>query len=368
MGSAVVAMTALLLFSGCATPSLPSRVKEPIGFDWTAQRVHIGTQTYLPLDAVATQLRGRQEWDPKSQVWMLTALGHELRLAPHMSVALVDGVPYALSATPILDPNGRLLLPEGLWHDRLFQWRTPERIPPPVPSVRLKTIVVDAGHGGHDPGALGPTGLKEKTVALAIARFLRDMLIKDGFRVVMTRYDDRFIPLEERSAIANREGGDLFVSIHANASRRRSASGFEVYYLSEATDDHARALEAAENASLPGWVAPWQAPVPKDVQTIVWDLIYTEHRAESRRLGEEICWAAAQLGLPWRSRGVKSARFWVLKGSRMPAVLVEVGFITSYDGERHLSNPEIQRRLAQIVRQGILRYRDRLDRDYAYLR
>jgi N-acetylmuramoyl-L-alanine amidase len=228
-----------------------------------------------------------------------------------------------------------------------------------------RTIVLDAGHGGHDPGAVGPTGLREKTVTLEVAKSLRDLLVRDGFRVIMTRYDDRFVSLGGRSAVANREEADLFVSVHANASRRRSISGFEAYYLSEATDDQARALEAAENTALPEEVG---RPISSDTEAIIWDLLYTEHRAESLELASDICRGMSGAGIVSRNRGVKSARFAVLKGARMPAVLVEVGFVSHRDEEVRLRRPDYRTRLAEGIRQGILRFRDRLEREYARAR
>ena len=179
----------------------------------------------------------------------------------------------------------------------------------------------------------------------------------------MTRYKDRFISLGGRSRVANKQGGDLFISVHANASRSRSVSGFEAYYLSEATDDHARAIAAAENASLPDEVGE---AVPTHTEAIIWDLLYTEHRAESTELAREICRGLADRRLSSRNRGVKSARFAVLKGARMPAVLVEVGFVSHPGEESRLGSASYRQRLAEGIRNGILGFRDRLEKQYAF--
>jgi len=305
---------------------------------------------------------GTERWDTDIQVWYLTAGRHELRLAPELTVVLVDGLPLVLSRPPVMR-SGKLFLPESLWRQTLSKWKG-EPAPsltarPSLSKTRIKTIVVDAGHGGKDPGASGRSGLKEKTVVLGIARRLRDLLARDGFRVIMTRYDDRFISLSRRTEIANQEGADLFISIHANAARSRKVSGYEAYYLSEATDDHARAMAASENAVLPTGVD--NGSVPDGMLPIVWDLLYTEHRAESTELATSIVQGMARRRLPTQNRGVKSARFYVLKGTRMPAVLIEVGFISHPQEERRLRDRDYRQRIAEGIRNGVLSFRNNVE-------
>ncbi len=318
-----------------------------------ANRIEIGNSAYLPSSALEKELKGEGRWDLESQVWTLTTGAHELKAVPQMSVVLIDGAPFECPTPPVLR-EGELFLPEGLWNQGVARWTLPAppgRIAPPA--LRLGTIILDAGHGGRDPGAIGRNGLREKSVTLDVALRLRDLLEQDGFRVVMTRDEDRFVSLPRRSAIANTEGGDLFVSIHANASRRRSISGYEVYYLSEATDDHARALEAAENVSLPTEVGE---SVPSEAEAIVWDLLYTEQRAESLELASSIC-QGLRRELPSQNRGVKSARFAVLKGTRMPSILIEVGFITHPAEEARFHAAAYRQRLAEGIRNGIRNFK-----------
>ncbi len=331
-----------------------------------AQRVYYQGSYYFEAASVARELRGIEQWDPGTRIWRLTAGTHDIRLAPQMEVAMVDGISYPLSSPAIVDSRGRLLVPERFYNDRLARWQPPpSMIQRPAAAGRLRVITVDAGHGGHDPGAFGRTGLKEKTITLDIARRLADLLRKDGFQVVMTRNDDRFIPLPGRSSIANRAGADLFISVHANASRSRSADGFEAYYLSEATDDHARAIEAAENATLP---EEWGEAVPSQSQAILWDLLYTENRVESSELASHICRGMTGNKMASKCRGIKTARFAVLKGARMPSVLVEVGFITHPKEESYLRSPEYRQRIAEGIRRGVVAFRDEMDRRYAYAR
>jgi N-acetylmuramoyl-L-alanine amidase len=232
------------------------------------------------------------------------------------------------------------------------------RIPEEV--YRIRKIVIDPGHGGKDPGAIGPTGLKEKDVVLSIAKILKKKLEDAGYEVVLTREDDTYISLWRRIYIANKEGADLFISIHANSARYRRASGFEVYYLAEATDDEARALAAAENYPL-----GFNEELPDNiyVQATIWDLLYAGNREESMILADRICRALnRQLGT--RNRGVKSANFYVLRGVQMPAVLVEVGFISNRYEEKKLRNWSFKNRIAEAILEGIRSY----EREYAFRR
>lgn len=340
---------ALFFFSGCATrPPLRPAILPSLA----PYRLTIGSVNYLPSSIVTKGAKGRARWDQEAFVWSFSVGTHTLMATPYLPVVLVDGIPERLSSPPLFK-EGELLLPEALWTRWIARWAA---LPPPVRPTAvplLRRIVVDAGHGGHDPGAISRTGLREKSVTLDIARRLRELLTQEGFHVVMSRDGDRFIPLSRRSEIANREGGDLFVSIHANASRVRSVSGFEVYYLSEATDDHARALEAAENASLPSEIGKTAS---SDTEAIVWDLLYTEHRAESTKLASSIC-QGLKRQLPSQNRGVKSARFAVLKGTRMPAILIEVGFLSNSQEEARLRDPSYRQRLAEGITAGILSFR-----------
>jgi N-acetylmuramoyl-L-alanine amidase len=201
-------------------------------------------------------------------------------------------------------------------------------------------VVIDPGHGGKERGAVGPTGLMEKDVTLALARKLRTQLQKDPtVNVVLTRDQDRFVPLDERTAIANHNRADLFISIHLNASRRSSAFGAETYFLSaEATDDEARLLAGLEN-SADDEHEQLRAGMPdyeeRGLDLILWDLAQNQYLAESSALAEAVQREMNQL-IGTRDRGVRQAPFRVLMGATMPAILVEVGFVTNSDEERML--------------------------------
>jgi N-acetylmuramoyl-L-alanine amidase len=242
-------------------------------------------------------------------------------------------------------------------------YRPAERPPPTRPAAPvagLRTIVLDAGHGGHDPGAVGPTGLQEKDLTLDLARRLGALLQEElGVRVVLTRSRDVFLPLRERTALANREKADLFVSIHVNAAAGQSAAGTETYFLSsEATDNAARAAAAFENKVVA--LEAGAGGASRDVlRTILWDLAQSDFQQESSRLAEALQNTLDRaLRLP--SRGVKQAPFYVLGGAAMPAVLVELGFITNAQEEQRLRDDGYRERLVRALAVGVESYK----RDY----
>lgn len=209
----------------------------------------------------------------------------------------------------------------------------------------MRMIVVDAGHGGHDPGT-SHFGLKEKQMALDIARRLRVHLQQLGFTVVMTRETDHFIPLSRRPAVANRLGADLFVSVHINANRSSRVSGIEVYYPRESV--------ISATAQWPPDVQPSEVAVPSTVvRQTLWDLVLRQARARSRRLGLSVCRAMRE-ALQGPCRGVKGARFVVLREAWMPAVLVEVGYVTNHAEAKRLRSTEYREAAARGIANGIL--------------
>jgi N-acetylmuramoyl-L-alanine amidase len=214
-------------------------------------------------------------------------------------------------------------------------------------------VVVDAGHGGVDPGARGPGGTREKDVSLAVARRLAALLREDpGLEVRMTRDRDTLIALRDRSRLANlwREGERpaLFISIHCNANDSRAARGFETYFLSEAKTEDARRVAQMENAA-----QKYEGNVELDpLSFILHDLRQNHYLRESNDWAGAIQRELAEVH-PGPNRGVKQAGFYVLNGTFMPAVLVELGFITHPREEEMLSDPEHQRQLARGLARSI---------------
>jgi N-acetylmuramoyl-L-alanine amidase len=218
----------------------------------------------------------------------------------------------------------------------------------------IKKVVIDAGHGGYDPGAMGRNGLKEKTVTLDIAKRLAVIMRGAGVKVVMTRSIDVFVPLEQRVKIANESGADLFISVHINASRQRSLNGFEVYYVSPQVNDYKRAKEAAGEYTL-RLEDGQAADVPYEAKRILWDMFYSYSRAESSVLAGHICSKIAG-EMQMKILGVKNARFHVLRGANMPAVLIEAGFVSNPSEEAQLRNSRYRQRLAECIARGLESY------------
>jgi N-acetylmuramoyl-L-alanine amidase len=222
----------------------------------------------------------------------------------------------------------------------------------------VRRIVIDAGHGGHDPGTIGPRGLQEKSLVLDVALRLERLVRQElGAEVVLTRSTDVFIPLEERTAIANSRGADLFLSIHANASRSPRARGIETYFLNFARSPHAEAVAARENAISPATL--------KDLQNLVKAIATNSKIDESRDFAaavHESMVAGVREQHAVLDRGVHTAPFYVLIGANMPAVLAEIAFVSNPDDERRLKSPEYRELLAGSLLRGVRSYLEALNR------
>lgn len=221
------------------------------------------------------------------------------------------------------------------------------------------TVVLDPGHGGDAQGAIGPDGVREKDLSLAIARRIAARLKRLGAKVVLTRTGDISVPLANRAAIATAIRADLFVSVHLNsmptAEQRRHSRGVETYFLSaDATDSHARAVAARENADR---LAGEPEPDPDDpVAGILGDLQDADALQGSSRLAYAVHEKLVSR-LRAEDRGVKQAPFYVLAGARMPAVLLEVGFVSHADESRKLRSAAYQERIAEAVAEGVRAFR-----------
>ena len=231
-----------------------------------------------------------------------------------------------------------------------------------------RLVVVDAGHGGPDNGMTGPIGdgprIVEKNVTLAVAQLLAQQLRDSGIDVLMTRTSDTLIALSDRGRIANRNKGDLFVSVHVNATGSRSAAGarergYETYFLAEAKSEDALRVERMENEAVK-FETGANAPKGDPLSFIINDMAQNEHLRESNDLAETI-----QDGFrhfhPGKDRGVQQANFAVLRGSYMPAVLVEIGFGTNASEAAYLLERGNQRTIAESIAKGVLDYLSHYD-------
>ncbi len=221
--------------------------------------------------------------------------------------------------------------------------------------LTVETIMIDAGHGGKDPGAQA-NKITEKNTALKMALLLGDELKKKGFTVIYTRKNNIFIPLEKRAQMSNEKKADLFISIHCNANNSSKVNGFETYYLSPAKSNDAVTVAARENGISTKEIS--------DLQYILADLMLDSKLKESRQLAsythKGTLARLKKAGFTHKDNGVRAAPFYVLMGARMPAVLVELGYITNDDDAKRIKSDKFLQRVAEGLTQGIINYKSAL--------
>lgn len=335
-----------LLPSGCATV--------PHGPVSESRFIYIDGAQYLPLSAAAKRYGLDLLWDPETRRAELSSENVKVRLRPGSPVLVINGQTEVLD-DPVLFHDGMVIVPASF--TKQLSPYLAERPHPAFlqPKYRIRRMIVDAGHGGQDPGAIGRRGLKEKIVALDIAKRLKLELEAQNIEVVLTRKDDTFVSLHRRTYVANGSDADFFVSIHCNASRSRGVDGFEVYHLRSTAEIASQAVADAEEP-LPLEEEAAYDPDSSSLRAVLWDLVHTEHRVESSELARSVAWAMTRR-LPTPNRGVKGARFYVLRGVRMPAVLVEVGFISNAEEEQRLRSRDYRQEVAEAIAAGILAYK-----------
>jgi N-acetylmuramoyl-L-alanine amidase len=294
--------------------------------------------------------------------------------APAIGIELGPRFSTYRTADNVLDPNQARLTIDLVSAETSITSTpppaTPSPFPPPAPvpvrppmfaenapAAALRTIVLDPGHGGEKEGAHGPGGSLEKHVTLAVAKQLKTALeAKLGVRVLLTREDDRTMELDERAAFANNNKADIFLSLHANASVRASISGAAVYYLSLSDyTDEARRVAIAEN----GQALPTIAGADRQVELILWEMAQVQHIEQSAALAGVIERQLAER-VKMNSRAIQQAPFRVLVGANMPAVLVEMGFITNPAEEKQLNTASFQQAIVQSLVASVVSFRDYL--------
>ncbi len=219
--------------------------------------------------------------------------------------------------------------------------------------LKIHRVVLDAGHGGHDTGSIGPEGLREKDLVLDVTRRLGAIIEERlGSEVVYTRADDTFIPLDRRTHIANEAHADLFLSIHANSSQLRTATGVETYYLNFTTSKTALEVAARENAGAEKSIF--------ELQDLLKQIALKDKVEESRefatRVQSSLYAASTRTNGKSRDRGIRKAPFVVLIGASMPSVLAEIGFVSNTKDEAIMKRPDYRQRIAEALYKGIATY------------
>jgi N-acetylmuramoyl-L-alanine amidase len=300
------------------------------------------TVAKLDTPDISPEKRGPEKTDP-------------VRLDPEKtkSASTIPGPPSPLDTktstakkkrkTPTADPEVREAQPTASGERSLTR----------ALGLKIGRIVIDPGHGGHDTGTIGPNGLEEKDLVLDVSRRLGTLLqTRLGAEVIFTRQDDTFIPLETRTAIANQEGADLFVSVHANSSHDPDARGVETYYLNFTSSPDALEVAARENAVSEESI--------HELQDLVKKIALKEKIDESQEFASDVQsslhsgLAAKNPGV--RDRGVKKAPFIVLIGANMPSILAEISFVSNPGDERRMATAEYRQKIAESLYRGIAKY------------
>jgi len=322
-----------------------------IYIDILGAKLALASRDPVPTDGLLSQVRlGQYSADVVRVVLDMQSLG------AHNAFLLTD--PYRL----VIELQGQKGQ-ERLWTNEppvkveatarrsMAQAKKPNITAPAVNNLRK--IVLDPGHGGKDPGAIGAGGLAEKDIALSIAKKLAVKLKNEmGIQVVLTRKDDRFVALEDRTAMANAENADLFISLHVNASPNAEARGIETYYLDNTTDEAAMRLAARENAAARKNISDLQFILSDMTQNMkLEDSITLAHRVQGAIVG-----GMSKVMSDVKDLGVKQALFYVLVGARMPSVLVEMFFITNRTEGRALALASYQDAMVEALFEGIQKY------------
>lgn len=226
--------------------------------------------------------------------------------------------------------------------------------------LKIGKVVIDAGHGGHDTGTIGPHGLNEKDLVLDVSLRLGKLIQqKLGSEVIYTRSDDTFIPLEQRTQIANEEKADLFISIHANSSPVFSATGVETYYFNFTSEKSALDLATRENATSTSSIHD----LNDLLQKVVLKAKVEESREFAQRVQSSLYSMSAKMNTRSRDRGVRKAPFVVLIGATMPSILAEIGFVSNPHDETLLKKPEQRQKIAEALYKGIEQYANTLSHE-----
>jgi N-acetylmuramoyl-L-alanine amidase len=327
------------------------------------------SRRYTALDELASQLGAGIEIEDRTAIVRLRRQDRQAAVVPGMAFALVGSELVELDRE-VTVYQGRAYVPRDAARaiERLFRLEGVVRPPPPAPprppapGVRHFTrICLDPGHGGKDPGAISSRGLREKHVVLATAQAVAEELTRRGIEVVWTRDDDVFIELNDRPALAARQGADAFLAIHANAMGDRSVTGIELFYCDDRYDTVAVAADAtrAGRSPLPKELGG-SRPLPAAAGQAALQMLLEEYQRESRELAAALQSAFARAGLQVRS--VRSAGYRVLRLAETPAVLVEIGFLTNRNEEALLRTDSYRRRLAAALADGVDSYRRSLER------
>ena len=331
---------AMIIFTGgCAT--IPQQPLIGSGHDYS-------------LNTICSQHNVIWTWDHTSQVATLQFGGAQAQALVGSAVVLLDQETIHLSS-PVKMVNSSVIVPAD-FKEKVIDWLYNQHIKgkEEYKYLNVRKVIIDAGHGGKDPGAIGLDGLQEKNVVLDIAQRMEKILRKRGVDVVMTRNKDEFLTLEKRTELTSEQKADLFVSIHGNSHPDRNVQGLEVYVAK----DMGYAERNEEQRQKNHKILFTNLAINRDsreVQKIVSDMLYVHKQTESRNFSDQLA-QDTTLEVNIKNLGRKNSRFFVLRYTLIPAVLVEVGFLTNPKEARLLETAEQREKIARALADSILNY------------
>ena len=316
---------------------------------------------FLSTSSIANAFDGVHFFVEDKAKEVLKIWGHEFVFTYANKYAVLDGVSYRIKYPCRYEKDNFLI---GIEDFKFLLSQATEfdiNLDGNILSINTKNnergsivIVIDPGHGGKDPGAIGKNGTYEKNIVLDISRRISSIIGDEDVDVILTRDSDVFIPLADRTQIANEKGANVFISIHCNASKNRQITGIETFFLSPAKNHYARTTASLENAAL---LLEENPPVKDldDVEIIIADMLHSEYIKESYRLSQLIQDKLIS-NIKRKDRGVNQAGFYVLAGAFMPSVLIEIGFISNPDEEKMLNQAYFRQRVSQSISDGIIAF------------
>jgi N-acetylmuramoyl-L-alanine amidase len=279
-------------------------------------------------------------YDTIDDTIMIRSANIDMRLILNSNIGYLNGRIFALPKEPIYS-YGRILVPKDIERVLSSGETTVFKLP-----LNIKTVVVDPGHGGKDPGAISATGLEEKDLNLKVSKYLKDELEQRGFKVILTRSGDKYLTLQERVDVARQNNADLFISIHSNSSRSRSLKGVEMYHLSAARfNSEERAIDLAKEE------CSKMKEMPFDAEVILWDMLLSKNYTLSIEFSHALYFNFKNLG--FNVKPPKKAPFYVLRLAYVPSVLVEIGYISNRYEERFLKRDSYQSQIAEAIALGV---------------
>ena len=309
----------------------------------------------IPLDEVCERYHVTWQWDGVTQVVMMEYKGNLSKALVGSKTVLIGQQQITLSA-PLRREKSTIYVPEDFEAKVLAPFGVPVAgLSPVESSSRVHVIVIDAGHGGKDRGTMAPHGMDEKDIVLDVAKRLMMLLEGAGIKVIMTRDTDDFISLPERTIIAAKSGADLFVSVHVNSNQDHSVSGFLVYYLESVGKRDLNEQQRKENEHT--FLRSLNANDTPVLQGIVTDMMGTLKTAQSQKLAKLIVREArVESGVKVRGDGIRLCRFFVVRNTLIPAVLVETGFLSNHQEHGKLISSMYRQKMAEVIARGVMDY------------